>query len=284
MKKFLVFWAIGLLNLANVQSFCQNTHVITIDHVPIVVGNLELTKKILSEQLHFKVKEGKTHEGIKNCFIKFQDGTYLEFITPIDTSYSIGKYYANFQKSRQGATDLALSVKNSNSITSFLIQKSIPFEIDSNRIWKTIQPKDYDLFYIEYADKNWKDSKINTTHLNQSLSLKSTYVIDNKLHNWAKEFKNLGFSVDGMEKLWDIPYQKVIIGSSNLCLFEFSQSKKIRSKFKSLDLYGICGFEIKVENLEELKKLIPKANNIVIGKSSIIYFFYDDNFFLEFTE
>ena len=64
----------------------------SIDHVPVVVSNIDSIKRILSAT-HFTVKEGREHEGIKNCFIKFQDGTYLEFITPTDSLQRIGKYY-----------------------------------------------------------------------------------------------------------------------------------------------------------------------------------------------
>src|SRR5690606_26994131 len=137
--------------------------------------------KLLSEFLHFKVKAGKDHQGIQNCFIKFQDGTYLEFTMPIDSSQAIGRYYSDILKKRQGGTSLAISVHNSDTIIDFLNAKSISFEVDSNRIWKTVEPKGIDLFFIDYSDKNWKDSKINTTHLNTALSLESTYILSTNI-------------------------------------------------------------------------------------------------------
>ena len=107
---------------------------ISIDHIPIAVKNLDNSRKVFSDLLHFKVKNGKEHEGIKNYFIKFEDGTYLEFTTPIDSLQTIGKYYADFLKNRQGGTSLAIAIKSSDTLINYLNAQSIMYNIDSNRI------------------------------------------------------------------------------------------------------------------------------------------------------
>jgi hypothetical protein len=272
------------INSVNGQPPVQSSNFTSIDHIPIVVKNIDIVKKILSETLHFKVKEGKEHEGIKNCFIKFQDGTYLEFITPTDSVQSMGKYYTDCLKNRQGGTSLAISVKSADTIINFLKAKNIQIKIDSNKIWKTVEPKGFDLFFIDYSDKNWKDSKTNTTHFNEALSLKSTYIIDTNQNLYAKKYKALGYSENRKGKFLGTPYKTLLIGQSNLYLFNASTTKMISSKFKSQIFFGICGFEIKVESLKKIEKLVLKSENIIIEKRKIIYFFPDNNFFLEFTE
>jgi Glyoxalase-like domain len=272
------------ISSVNGQTPVQSPNFTSIDHIPIVVKNIKSVKKILSEILHFKVKEGKEHEGIKNCFIKFQDGTYLEFITPTDSLQSIGKYYTDFLKNRQGGTSLAISVKSADTIINFLKAKNIQVEIDSNRIWKTVEPKGFDLFFIDYSDKNWKDSKTNTAHLNEALSLKSTYIIDTDQNLYAKKYKVLGFSENKKGTFSGIPCKALQIGQSNLYFFSSSTTKRISSKLKSQIFFGICGFEIKVGSLKKIRKLVPKSENVIIEKRKIIYFFSENNFFLEFTE
>jgi hypothetical protein len=257
---------------------------ISIDHIPIVVKNIDAVKKILSENLGFKIKEGKEHLGIKNCFVKFQDGTYLEFITVVDSLQAMGNYYANFLKNSLGGSSLAISVKSTDKVIKFLNEKNIPFEIDSNGIWKTLEPKGYELFFIEYNNKNWKDSKNYTTHFNKALSLKATYMIDADLKQYEKKYKKFGFSEGTEGAFLGVPYKTLLIGQSKLCMLNASKAKRIISTFNVKKLFGICGFEIKVSSLKELERVIPKSKNVLFKKGKIIYFSTEDNFFLEFTE
>lgn len=262
----------------------SNTNFIAIDHIPIVVDDLTAIKKELVENLHFTIKEGKVHEGIKNCFIKFQDGTYLEFMTPIDRSQRIGKYYSDFLKNRQGGTSLVISVKNADTLSDFLRKANFEFETEHNKIWKTVEPKNLDLFFIEYADPTWRDSKSNTSHRNTALSLTSTYIIDTKEHFFENLYKKLGFRESKTTKLLGITCQSLLIGKSRLFLLEAPKAKQITSNFKTQNFKGICGFEIKVDSLKKLENTLSKSTNIWIEKERIFYFFTDYCFFFEFTE
>lgn len=262
----------------------QNSNFISIDHIPIAVKNLDNLKKVLSELLHFNVKEGKEHEGIKNCFIKFQDGTYLEFTTPIDSLQTIGKYYADFLKNRQGGTSLAISIKSSDTLINYLDTKSISYKIDSNRIWKTLEPKGIDLFFIDYSDKQWKDSKTNTTHWNTARSLESVYILSPNIDVDVKKYKSFGFSELKNGNFLNIPYRHLMIGHSNLYLLYTSKSNKIEQSLNKQSLTGICGFEIKTKSLSALNKLLQKAEKVTIEKKQTIIYLQDLNLFFVFTE
>lgn len=257
---------------------------ISIDHIPIAVKNLDNSRKAFSDLLHFKVKNGKEHEGIKNYFIKFEDGTYLEFTTPIDSLQTIGKYYADFLKNRQGGTSLAIAVKSSDTLINYLNAQSIMYNIDSNRIWKTIEPKGIELFFIDYADKQWRDSKINTTHLNTASSLKSAYILSADIDTDVKKYKLFGFSELRKGRFLNIPYRHLIIGESHLYLLETYKSKKITRFLNQQDLKGICGFEIKVKALSTLNKLLGKTDWVTIEKHRTIVYLQDLNLFFVFTE
>ncbi len=262
----------------------KNSNFISIDHIPIAVKNLDNSKKVFSDLLHFKVKNGKEHEGIKNYFIKFEDGTYLEFTTPIDSFQTIGKYYADFLKNRQGGTSLAISITNSDTLINYLNAKSIEYKTDSNRIWKTVEPKGIELFFIDYADKQWRDSKTNTTHLNTSYSLKSAYILSTDINLDVKKYKLFGFSELKSDSFLNIPYKHLTTGHSNLYLLKANKSKKINQFFNKQDLTGICGFEIKVKSLSTLNKLLGKTESITIEKNRTIVYLQDLNLFFVFTE
>ena len=262
----------------------QNSNYISIDHIPIVVRNLDYLKKELSESFHFKVKEGREHEGIINCFIKFQDGTYLEFITPIDSSQTIGKYYADFLKNRPGGTSLAISIKSSDALIDYLNTKSISYKIDSNRIWKTIEPKNNDIFFIEYSNNQWKDSKINTTHLNTAISLKSIYILSSNITLDVKKYEAFGFVEIKKSSFFKIPIRHLVMGPSNLYLLDASKSKNIRQSFNKENLKGICGFEIKTKSLHTFNMLLEKTDKVTVEKNQTIIYLQDLSLFFVFTE
>lgn len=142
------------------QPLCEeaNLHklVIGIDHVPIVMRDLNEAKTLFSDSLKFTAKNGREHEGISNFFVKFHDGTYLKFITPLDSSFAIGDCYTNFLKHRAGGTSLALSVKSADSVMLLLQQSAVPFKSNANPIWLSVEPSGNDLFYIEYRNKTWE--------------------------------------------------------------------------------------------------------------------------------
>lgn len=293
MKQIIKLIAIILLS----QSACSQTKnksekleiqkdiFISIDHIPIVVNDLEKIKNIFKTQLHFTIKEGKVHEGIKNCFVKFQGGTYLEFIEPLDSSYSIGKYYASFLKTRQGGTSLAISIKNNDLAKKMLTEKNIPFSIDSsNKIWQTIELENYKLFFIEYSDHAWKENPANTKHSNTATSLNSTYFLCDDINEEAKKYNHLGFTETEKGLYFEMPYKLFKAGQSSLYLLDGKYSSKINQLLNSKKLKGICGFEIKVNSLETFNKLVKQKSNVNYEKNRTTIYLKIYNIFLTFTE
>lgn len=279
-----VFYDLGFLNQSNEHFKINSSLFSAIDHIPIVVNNLENVKDIFNNQLHFTIKDGKTHEGIKNCFLKFQDGTYLEFIEPLDSLHTIGKYYSTFLKKRQGGTSLAISITNAESVKKMLNEKHFQFTADSNRIWETIEPKNFDLFFIEYTNKNWKEKAINTTHLNSANSQNATYILTDNFEAEIKKYKVLGFDEIETGMYFETPFKLFKIGNSNLYLLDGTKSKKINQLLNNEILQGICGFEIKVSSLKAFNRLIYQKENITKEKDRTIIIFKEYNLFLLFKE
>lgn len=266
------------------QTKSLNPSFISIDHIPIVVKDLDSTSRLFSNTLQFKIKNGREHEGIKNCFVKFQDGTYLEFTMPIDSSKAIGKYYADALIKRQGGTALAVSVKSADTIIKYLETQSLPFEISNNSIWKTVSSKEINLFFIEYSNKEWKDTKENTAHSNTALSLKSVYLLSNNLNTDINKYNQHGVKKANNGSFLNIPYVKLTIGKSNLYLLDASRANKLSSKFKSDDLNGICGFEIAVSSLATINSLLSQTEGVLFESKKTICFLESYNFFLIFSE
>lgn len=284
MKVNLLF--LWILNVLNFSVFGQASLTgISINHVPIVVANLPQVKTVLTD-LGFKVKNGKEHEGINNCFIKFQDGTYLEFVEPISDKLSIGKYYTDFLKKKQGATALAVDVQQTATAKTFLDKQHIRYTTDSNSVWQTIDPeiKDTEIFFIEYADKNWKDSKLNTTHNNGALQLNSTWFLTKNLKESIKKYINLGFKLEGKRIHFGTNAYTLSLAKNKLILLE--TSPKLPAYIANKNLEGICGFTIKTSSLDSVRKFFKNESQktIIIDENQTLIYFTEYNFFIEFTE
>lgn len=258
---------------------------ISVNHVPIVVKNLQQVKTVFTD-LGFKIKNGREHEGINNCFIKFQDGTYLEFVEPIDSKYSIGKYYTDFLKNKQGATALAIDVQSTEAAKLFLSKQNVRYTTDSNSIWQTINPeiKETELFYIEYANKNWKDKKENTTHNNGALQLNTTWFLTKKTKESIKKYTNLGFESEGKNLNFGMKAHTLRLPKNKLILLE--ASPKLPSYITNKSLEGICGFTIKTSSVDSVRKFFKdKPQQLIVAnqKQTLVYF-SEYNFFIEFVE
>jgi beta-lactamase class D len=142
-----IFTELGYIRNSTNQNHIDSSLFTSIDHVPIVVKDLEKVKNILKNELFFTIKEGKAHAGIKNCFIKFQDGTYLEFISPTDSLQPIGRHYTNFLHTKQGATSLAISTTNARMVKQMLTEQNTQCTDDSNKVWKTIEVQAAGMFF-----------------------------------------------------------------------------------------------------------------------------------------
>jgi len=269
-------------NLNTIESY--DSLFISIDHIPIVVNDLEKVKNIFKNQLYFALKEGKTHDGIKNCFVKFQNGTYLEFISPTDSLQTIGKYYFDFLKTRQGGTAMAISIKNTDLAKKILTEKNILFSADSNKFWKTIEPENSELFFIEYTDHSWKENPTNTNHSNTSTSLNSTYYLSDDINKEAKKYKYLGFTETEKGQYLETPYILFKIGQSNLYLLDGKNSSKIHHLLNTKKLKGICGFEIKINSLQTFNQQIKHNENIKYENNKTTIYFKDYNIFMIFSE
>jgi len=259
-----------------------------IDHVPIVVKDIDAVKRLLADTLGFTVKEGRHHEGIYNCFTKFADGTYLEFVTPEDTSYQIGKFYNKFLQVRQGATAMAIAVNNADSAANRLQQQIIPFTRSANPVWKTIMPGGaYGLFFIEYADKNWKDTKTNTTHANTSKKLLHVSYATNNIDEAIELYRKLGFSNIVKIARHSSVSAIVAIGSNKLTLIHATEKSSDVYNFVQQFKEGIDGITIQVENINKLKTRLAanKVETINTGnEKSILLFLKHYNLFIQFTE
>ena len=254
-----------------------------IEHVPIVVRDLDKIKSLLKDQLNFTVKNGRPHAGITNCFVKFQDGTYLEFTQPIDSTQFIGKFYTDFLKTRQGGTSLAISITNSEAVQQLFTQQNIPFFVDSSNNSQTIELENSEWFLFE-SDTTWKEKPANMEHPNTAISLRSTYILCDDLDRDAKKYAGLGFKESGSGKFSGVPYRQFNIGQSQVYLLDGKKSRKLKERLNVKEMRGICGFEIKVKSLQTLNNQLKESESVTFDANKTTIYLQDYNFFITFSE
>jgi hypothetical protein len=264
------------LPLAGVAQSSKNTvRAVAINHVPIVVADLAAIKKVFSS-LGFTIKEGRVHVGITNSFVKFADGTYLEFVQPLDSTQEIGHFYHDFLKTRPGATEMVIEVESADSVAQYLQRNHIVFARDNNRVWKNVTPKlpGAGVFYTEYADKHWHDKPEYTTHTNNATSLGPIYYVAAELGAITQHFKKLGFADAGPTTWLQTPARAMTVGRSRLLLLDATEPGRMADIFSSRGYTGVCGVSITVSSLDAIEKrlrTLSKRGMLTLRKDNKLY-------------
>ena len=248
---------------------------VAINHVPVAVTDLAAVKKVFTS-LGFTIKEGRVHAGIANCFVKFPDGTYLEFVQPLDSTQEIGRFYHDFLKTRPGASELVVEVASADSVAQYLQRSRILFARDHNRVWKNVTPTQpgAGVFYTEYADKDWRDKPEYTTHINNATGLGPVYYLAADLNDATKHFKNLGFTDAGRTTSLQVPAHALTIGRSRLVILDASEPGRMADIFSNRGYTGICGISITVSSLDVLEKrlrTLSKRGMFTLRKDDKLY-------------
>jgi hypothetical protein len=259
-----------------------------INHVPVVVSDLAAVKKVFSS-LGFTLKEGRVHVGIANCFVKFADGTYLEFVQPLDSTQEIGHFYYDFLKTRSGGTEMVVEVTSADSVAQYLQRNHILFARDNNRVWKNVTPKQpgAGVFYTEYADKQWRDKPEYTTHINNAIGLGPVYYVAADLHTTLQHFKKLGFTDAGPTTWLQTPARAMTVGRSQLTILDATEPGRMADIFSSRGYTGICGVSITASSLDVIEKrlrTLSKRGMLTLRKDDKLYALLQPYaFFIEFS-
>jgi hypothetical protein len=276
MHRRIVYFLLFCLPFCTLAQLPKNAiTAVAINHVPVAVTDLAAVKKVFSS-LGFTIKEGRVHAGITNCFVKFSDGTYLEFVQPLDSTQEIGRFYHDFLKTRPGASELAVEVESSDSVAQYLQRRRILFTRDHNRVWKNVTPTQpgAGIFYTEYADKNWRDKPEYTTHINNATGLGPVYYLATDLNNATKHFKDLGFTDAGPTTSLQAPARAMTIGRSRLVILDTSEPGRMADVFSSRGYTGICGISITVSSLDVLERrlrTLSKRGMLTLRKDDKLY-------------
>lgn len=102
--------------------------VVGIDHIPIVVVDLEAAEADFTA-MGFALKPGRPHEnGLRNAHVKFPDGTELELITAPAPTDALATEYFEHAKGGDGPVYFGLYAPDLAQLADALAKQRIPIE------------------------------------------------------------------------------------------------------------------------------------------------------------
>ena len=148
-----------------------------IDHVPIVVGDLEKAENDF-RAMGFVIKPGRPHDdGIRNGHVKFPDGTELELITaPAAVDALTAEYHAK-QKAGDGPIYFGLLAPDQAAVAARLRARSFTVGRDGNILTLAGAPLHH--LFFGTGEKAPTDRPEHFAHANTALRVSGFWVRGN---------------------------------------------------------------------------------------------------------
>lgn len=229
----------------------QNQANFTIDHISIVVSNLDEAKKTFKD-LGFTIKPGRTHaNSIENAHIKFENGTAIELITALQPLDELSGQYFHEKSNGDGPLFLSMGMDDHEQAVEMLKDFQPILTEGGYYKWLTF-PKfsglDY-MYFMKYTNPPI-DKKEHLEHDNGVSGIKSIKL--------SKDSFNLEKNMFSLLSL-DVSSQGTELENGYLY---FDRQQKNRRPISSITL--------QVANLRETMEWLPNEIQFKFNGNSII--------------
>lgn len=164
-----------LFGVATAEDATRGPSLIGIDHMPIVVENLEEATAAY-ERLGFALKPGRFHpNGLRNSHVKFKDGSGLELISPPkQPTDALTRRYDEMLRDAEGPAYISFHARDTEALTAALKASSIPFEERGG----LITPADVNLRFIFFVQDNRSptDKPEHFAHPNTAIAMEEVWL------------------------------------------------------------------------------------------------------------
>jgi len=246
----------------------------TLDHVMIVVHDLDAAAKIYSD-LGFVVRPGGRHPGgTQNSVVDLSGGVYLELIAPYDVNLPDGKFMAERLKQGEGAPYAGLQIASAESAARDLTAAGLrvegpmagtilrPGETQAPTRWWTVEFKDEvaarPVFLIQYI----RPPRPGASHPNSASILTALLVCVTDVEKAAAAYGNIGQAIDReipMPEFGAAAKQIALKGGSILLLRATDSAGPTARRLKEQG-EGILGVRIGVTDLGQARSSVGNKN------------------------
>ena len=235
--------------MLNAQPKREHPAVSGIDHIPVVVANLEKAQADF-RAMGFAIKPGRYHaDGITNAHVKFLDGTEIELITASKAVDTLTSEYLTRLKSSQGPIYFGLFAPDFSAVSARADSLPIKPEAESGMFAFPSTSPLHSLF-IGQRNKTASDKPEYFAHKNTAVRLSALWVGDSP--ELREELKGLGVSLTPID----------------LCGFE-GAAKGFRAELPEGNLFlmpskvTVVAARIEVLRLDETERIL-RSNGVPI--------------------
>lgn len=174
-------WFLGLVLLvcattrAGGAEAAPGPSLIGIDHIPVVVGNLEQASATY-RRLGFSLKPGRPHaNGLRNSHLKFKDGSGIELISPpTPPTDELTAVYSRFLQAGEGPAFLSFHARDWQALKSALVRSGIGFQ-EQDGLVTLLDPRlDY-LFFLS-DNRSPTDRPEHLVHANTAVAMAEVWL------------------------------------------------------------------------------------------------------------
>ncbi|OMP77402.1 MULTISPECIES: VOC family protein [unclassified Chitinophaga] len=211
----------------------QKDSVIGIDHIPVVVNNLDSAANFY-KKIGFIIKPGRFHQnGIRNQHIKFPNGTEIELITASQPVDPLTTEYCNSLKQGEGPVYFGLFATNPTVLTQ---------QIDTNNL--------HPLFFGS-RNHSPTDKPEHFAHTNTAYSLTSVWLATDHIPTYVQLFKKLGIQVKQKKMFSGITAQIAKLKEGEVILLPAS--------LQVIPNHQVIGATVQVTDLKKLKTILQQS-------------------------
>lgn len=229
----------------------ENALITGIDHIPIVVRNLDSAAAIY-KQLGFALKPGRLHaNGIRNQHVKFKNGTELELITAPQALDTLSTEYYNSLKEGEGPVYFGLYSTNIPGIA----QQLDGYTNYQNRGFITFPASNtfHNLFFggrqIAATDK-----PEHFAHRNSATSLVAVWLATDHITQFLDLFKRLGIATS-QQRI----YSPLSTQYASIAKLKEGEVILLPASNQLTRNHPVIGATVKIENIEALKTTLKQA-------------------------
>jgi hypothetical protein len=228
------------------------TAVIGIDHIPLVVKNLDLAAEDYSK-LGFALKPGRFHgNGIRNAHVKFPDGSGIELITASKASDALTAHYMELLDRGEGPAYLGFHARNTDRLLSALAAGGISYSREDGFV-ELSDPR-LNFIFIGRDNRSSTDRPAHFAHANSAIAMTAIWIATSDTAALSWLMSSLG-SVARQERVFvPEPTTATVFAVENgrvILLPEAHQVIKGRP---------VVGASFRVADLDALTNLLAAAN------------------------
>ena len=174
------------------RAHAQEPLVIGIDHIPVVVTDLERAQADY-RAMGFAIKPGRFHaDGIRNAHVKFPDGTEIELITAPRAMDALTEEYRAKMESGEGPVYFGLYVPDPAAVLARFRARRVEAQNDNGMLGFSAASPLHPLF-LSQRNKAPTDKPEHFAHQNSAVRLSALWVRDSS--ELRRLLKRLGVPV-----------------------------------------------------------------------------------------